>query len=496
MNIFFRTDASLQIGIGHMMRCLTLAGELERRGSDISFICREENGSLIELIKEKKFRVCSLSVDTDTVSEKESIQKILRNQPKPPDWLIIDHYEIDSKWESSIRNLVRKIMVIDDLVDRKHDCDLLLNQNYNNTPDLYKRLLPEKCVQLLGPEYALLRPQFSKARENVRQHTREVKRILVFLGGADKDNHTSRILRAIKALNVDNIDVDVVIGVSNPHRNEIEKLASGMLNTECYYNVNNMAEMMVVSDLAIGAGGTSIWERCCLALPSMVMSVAENQTEISWQLSNDGYILYLGNSDVVAEQDIANDLNFMLRHPEIVRRFSLKAKKLTDGKGAKRVCDYLFNITKPVHLRYAGSEDCKRVYEWRNHPETREYCFDSSPLVWENHKNWFSEALSSSQTELLIGESSSGPAGVVRYDLSNNKAVVSIHVSHEFKNQGIGSIMLELGNSWITKNYPEVEQITADIIVKNIPSIKAFTRAGFEKDYLAYKFDCRNRSND
>ncbi len=496
MNIFFRSDASLQIGTGHIIRCLTLAEELKKRGSEISFICREEKGNLIESIRKKNFKVYPLPAETGTGSEMALIQTILTDQAETPEWLIIDHYDIHSSWESSVRNLVKKIMVIDDLADRRHDCDLLLDQNYNGNPDRYHQLVPDACTRLSGPAYALLQPQFGKARENLKQRTGIVKRIFVFLGGADINNHTSKILRAIKKLDTNNITVDVVIGLSNPNREEIEQLASGLHNAKCHYNVNNMAELMADSDLAIGAGGTTTWERCCLALPSMVMSIADNQTEIAEQLSNEGYILYIGNSDVITEEDIINKLKFMLGHPEIVRSLSLKAKQLTDGKGTERVCSYLYNSSESVRLRPAESEDCRRVFEWRNHPKTRESCFDPSPLQWESHEKWFLNALSVPEVILLIGENSNGPAGVLRYDLKADKATVSIYLVPGLKNKGIGTSMLKLGSSWIKDKHPEIEQIIAEIKTGNAPSIKSFTKAGFSKDHLAFTFNLGNKTHD
>jgi UDP-2,4-diacetamido-2,4,6-trideoxy-beta-L-altropyranose hydrolase len=337
MNIVFRADASVDIGTGHIYRCLTLAEELKNRGADISFICREEKGGLIDFIRNKGYRVYCLPVCIDSEEELRLTNAILKGKGKVFQWLVVDHYEIDIKWESLIRPLVKKIMVIDDLANRRHDCDLLLDQNYNKNVSRYNGLVPEHCIQLLGPEYALLRPQFREARENFKRENNEVKRVLVFMGGADPTNETGKVLKAAKLLNRDNIAVDVVIGASNPFRNEIKIMAKQMSNVACYFDVNNMAEMMSFADISIGASGTSTWERCCIGLPSIVMVLAANQKEIAEELEREGVVVNLGWHEDVTEMDIGDAVQNLLADLDKRRNMGLKDKMMVDGNGVIRV---------------------------------------------------------------------------------------------------------------------------------------------------------------
>lgn len=336
MNVFFRTDSAVNIGTGHVVRCLTLADELRANGTEISFICREDTGNIIEAIEKKGYRVYRLPSNIDIKRDCELTKAIINNQKEATDWLIVDHYDIDISYESSLRDHAKKIMVIDDLANRRHDCDILLDQNYSRKGSRYNGLVPEHCIQLLGPEYALLRPQFREARENLKKESGEVKRILVFMGGADPTNETGKALKALVLLNRHDISVDVVIGSSNPFKNGLEILIKQMPNTTCYFNVSNMAELLTSADLAIGASGTSTWERCCLGLPSIVTILADNQKEIAEELEREGVVVNLGWHEDVTKMDIRDAVENLLADSEKRNKMSFKSMQLVDGAGAGR----------------------------------------------------------------------------------------------------------------------------------------------------------------
>lgn len=337
MNIVIRVDASNSIGTGHIMRCLTLADELSKQGAAISLICREEPGNMINYIEKRGYEVHPIPAGIDLETDVKFSKGYLEKHYEIIDWLVVDHYELDARWESYMHSTARKIMVIDDLADRTHDCDILLDQNYNETHNCYQRLVPNTCTQLLGPKYALLRPQFSKAREKLRNRTGEVKRILVFMGGADPTNQTCKVLRAIKKLNNPDIAVDTVIGASNKHREKIESLASNMSNTICHYNVENMSELMAVADLSIGASGTTSWERCCVGLPSLVITIANNQIDIAENLAKSGIVINLGWFEDVKQSDIKSALENLLDKPDIIRQMSIDGMRMVDALGTERV---------------------------------------------------------------------------------------------------------------------------------------------------------------
>lgn len=344
MKIVFRTDSSMDIGTGHVMRCLTLADELMERGADLSFVCRKAPGNLIQHIEDKGYRVYPLPPDIDLSVDRDLTQKILQKQTELIDWLIIDHYEIDILWESYLRKYVKKIMVIDDLANRYHDCDILLDQNISVKGNRYNGFVPLHCLKLLGPEYALLMQEFAQARMSLKERAEEVKRILVTMGGVDHENQTAKVLKGIKMLGRNDISVDVILGASNPNRSKIEEMISEMQNAKCFNNVKNMADFMVKADIAIGASGSTTWERCCLGLPSIVMVLADNQKDIAEELEKEGVVVNLGWHEDVTEMDIKNAVENLLADSDKRGKMNLKGKEMVDGIGIKKVVEKIIEV--------------------------------------------------------------------------------------------------------------------------------------------------------
>ncbi len=369
MKVFIRADVSTQIGTGHIMRCLTLAGDLKQLGMEVSFISRVLPGDLNDFVEDKGFIVHRLYGEVDSVmgywewlgqnwlEDAEKTKEIILNQAevqsdignvntenerlkKEPllteslfnkssqiveevfsksdtimEWdsninLIVDSYALDYKWEKFLRPYINKIMVIDDLANRTHDCDLLLDQNYyRELEHRYDGLVPSTCRKLLGPEYALLRPEFHQAKKTLRKRDGKIRRILVFFGGSDPTNETKKALQAIKLLNRPEIAVDVVVGAANPHREEIKQICNKMPNTTYYCQVEDMAELMAAADLAIGAGGATTWERLYLELPTIAIAVAENQVETLEALGETGLVKFLGRTGTFSYNKIKEEIN-------------------------------------------------------------------------------------------------------------------------------------------------------------------------------------------
>ena len=304
--IIFRVDSSMQIGSGHLMRCLSLADQLKTK-AEIIFISRNLMGNFNYLIKKNGFICIELCHNNNenklsgyekwlTVGQKEDaeeVKEILNDLSV--DLLVADSYAIDEIWENTIRPYVKKIMVIDDLANRKHDCDILLDQNYYiDMNTRYNGLVNDNCKLLLGPKYALLREEFYREKKNQRQRDGQIKNILVFFGGSDLTNETMKALRALVLLNREDTIVNVVVGGSNQYKNEVKEFCDKYKWMNYYCQIDNMAEMMNLADLAIGAGGTTTWERCFLGLPAIVIAVAENQIKIAEDCDREGFIKYLG----------------------------------------------------------------------------------------------------------------------------------------------------------------------------------------------------------
>ncbi len=354
MRIAIRVDASRKIGTGHFMRCLTLADALKQRGADIRFISRHMPEHLRDMLNAKGYDFASLNSipgeeATDdlthahwlgisqSVDAQDTVQAL---SDQAWDWLIVDHYALDARWEKALRNLARRILVIDDIADRRHDCDALLDQNfYTNMESRYIGKVPAHCQLLLGPRYALLREEFRQLREQAKPRIGPVKRILIFFGGVDAGNYTGRAIEALANIGMPDLHVDVVIGAQHPGREQIESACAGY-GFVCHVQTNRMAELMAAADLALGAGGSATWERCCLGLPGIVFAVAENQQQASKDLANHG-ATYLGKSEMFFAE-IERAVTHLLASDRL-HKMSVTAACLADGQGTIRLRDALFS---------------------------------------------------------------------------------------------------------------------------------------------------------
>lgn len=342
MRVAIRADASVQIGSGHVIRSLTLAQVLQSRGTIVSFVCRELPGHLCDYLESHGYATARLPHEPLSVSSEQDASETMTSiGALELDWIIVDHYDLDKRWESEMRRHAAKVMVIDDLANRGHDCDLLLDQNFFT--DAKQRYIPHvanNCPQLLGPCFALLRPQFATARATLRERDGSVKRVLVYFGGSDPSEETAKTLRAMQGY-ASSLEVDVIIGTHNVQKGVIERLVEGFARGRCFSYVENMAELMSEADLFVGTAGSSTWERCCLGLPSLVITNAENQIEPIANLAAHGVLLHAGHAAQLTEKQLGELLAGLIADAGTLRSFSAKSMELVDGKGAERCADRL-----------------------------------------------------------------------------------------------------------------------------------------------------------
>lgn len=353
MKVLIRSDSSIEIGSGHLMRCLTLADQLRAEGADVVFACRDLPGGLFELLEGHGYRYVSLSfdevgADIQYCDAKATITAATALYSGGFDWLVVDHYGLDVAWERMLRPHARRLMVIDDLANREHDCDLLLDQNYyRDLKQRYQGLVPAQCITLLGPAYVLLRPEFICARRRLRQRDGTVSRILVFFGGSDATNQTQKVLDALRILSRPDILIDVVVGINNPHQHEIKATCNELPNVAYHCQTSNMAELIRVADIAIGAGGATTWERCALGLPTLTVVFADNQLQTTLDLDELGATLFLGWADRVTSAQFAYSIESLVKNPRLLLELSERASLLMkDWLGARAVIDAMNTITK------------------------------------------------------------------------------------------------------------------------------------------------------
>lgn len=357
MDVILRTDASLEIGTGHVMRCLTLAQALTARGARCRFVSRIQQGHMIDAVRAAGFDVLALpepSADwapcgdgsnhavwlgADLATDADQTLALLDGDVA--DWLVVDHYGIDARWETKMRRVGRKLLAIDDLADRPHDCDLLLDHTLNREAEQYAPILPVGCEMLAGSRFALLRPEFAAERPLSLQRRRgtHIRRLLITMGGVDLHDITSRVLLALDACDLPyGVEVDVVLGRQAPRQQRVREAARDRpFAVRVHVGVDAMARLMADCDLAIGAAGTTALERCCLGLPAIALILAPNQREGALALRAAGAAVVIESDDRL-EQALASAWR-NIAAPGVLARMSAAAATLCDGRGAEIVAD-------------------------------------------------------------------------------------------------------------------------------------------------------------
>ena len=485
LNVCIRADASVRLGTGHLMRCLALAQVLRRQGARITFLMHEVPAQLAEMLQHQEIALRRLGESgadhdaPDAVWETDARRTAAAlAEADSPDWLVIDHYSLDDRWERFVRRPGLRLLVIDDLARRRHDCDALLNQNLLAEVDSrYGALLPKDCRLLAGPRFALLREEFSAARKTLRREYARADHLLISMGGTDPDGVCLKVLETVDAMRLDTPQITAIVGVASPNRDVIEQRYAGRKGFRVVRQAADMARLMAQADLAVGAGGTSIWERACVGLPAIVVPVAENQMEVSSTAAQAG-ICQLLRPTGVADGQLATMLEALRGNAGMRRTLSDAGLQVVDGEGARRVARIM--LQKPLRVRPARSDDAERIYRWRNAEQIRRHAHDPRPFSLEEHQQWFRESLANADRVLLIGESDDGPLGVLRYDITQDVATVSIYLDPARLGLGYGSSLLTCAEQWLRRFRPAVGRVRAEIRPENARSRGAFANAGFQ----------------
>ena len=477
------------------MRCLSLAGSLKEKGAEVSFICREHQGNMCEFIQEQGFSVTRLLAPAEGFrveatpmhadwlgvtwqEDAAEVSAVIESNPKP-DWLVVDHYSIDHRWEQTLRPLVASIMVVDDLADRIHDCDLVLDQNYFENPEKrYAGLVPEDCTKLLGPKYALLRPEFRTARAFSKIRGGGIGRILVYFGGSDPHNLTGMCLEALSCSKLKHLLVDVVVGYHNPYLEKLHKQVKVRPNSRLYVQPSGFVEMMLRADLFVGAGGSTSWERLCLNLPSVVITTGIDEIPLTLELSELGFVSWIGRAEDASEKKIwAAVLSEISRsHDKSPSPDSI----FVDGLGALRVAEALFpSLEQELSLRPARISDAATYSSWANDPITRKQSFDQQLILWENHETWFDKKIRSDASYIWVMKTPERlPVGQIRFDVNNDIADIDYSLDPLVRGRGWGKKLLSEGINAF-KDHCEGKPVRGRVKEDNLLSCRVFQRLGF-----------------
>ncbi len=508
MLVVFRCDASIQIGSGHVMRCLTLADSLSEQGVNCYFITRFHEGNIADYIEQRGYETHRLplkeqnidgvhiepidyqhwlgtNIHTDANETLNIVKKISAN---PIDWIIVDHYALDKVWEQILHPYCKQMMVIDDLANRAHVCDLLLDQTLGRSKKDYKNLTSTRCTLLTGSQYALLRPEFVQLRKHnsKRRKTLKLKKLLITLGGVDKDNITECILNNLQdCILPQDCRIVIVMGEHAPWIEAVKKQAAQMKwQTDVLVNIENMAQLMTESDLCIGAAGTTAIERCCLGLPTLLIVAADNQIKTAEKLEKYGAVINLGRTDCDYMKNLHSSLKSLIDDRSRYNSLVENCFNITDGNGIYRVAQRISPATlkteEEVYLRLVNEDDARMLYEWQSNNTTRQYSRNTETPTWDEHAIWFESKIADTKCVFYIIICNSKPAGYIRLDQLESKELefeISIAIAPSMRSRGLGKIAINL-LKYIHRN----ESLIATVLEDNKVSHRLFQKTGFKFD--------------
>ena len=501
MKVAFRLDASEQIGTGHFFRCLTIANRLQQKGASSRFVSYPLPQSLIDLLEQLGHEYYELfasiedkkdSPDTMIAhhhwipsSQQIDAQKTIQSLAGLTwDYMIVDHYALSSEWESALKPYVNKILVIDDLADRQHDCDFLVDQNYYaDYKTRYQTKVSPHCQLLLGPQYALLRDDFLETTRNRDSFSPNVKEILVFMGGVDAGNYTIKVLNALLLSELNTCSIHVVIGQSHPDVQGIQEFCR-LHGFFCHVQTKNMANLMKSADMAIGAGGISVWERAYFGLPTITIELAENQRKQLSDAAIQGLVYCPDLNKDQWELDLADHIRSLIHNPYLREHISKMCQQSVDGQGVTRVVD---KLTQTIQVRKATLNDLDLLFTWRNHPKIRSVSKNPELISYEEHSAWFKKAIGAEHYTILVASFQTGQdIGVIRFHQQGTYAEISIYLDPEMLHQGIGAELLRLGEKWMLDNCSWLTEFRATVLGENMASHRLFQKAAYSKDETIY----------
>lgn len=488
MRIAIRVDAGPLIGGGHAMRCLTLADVLAARGAEVTFITAAMPEPLCHRIVSSGHQFTRIPPLAELQREGDEwheppLDRMVQvvdatatgTASGPVEWMIVDHYLLDARWHSTARNFAQKLLVIDDLANRPYDCDLLLDQTFGRRAPDYAGLIPPMARLLAGPNFALLRPEFEQERGaafNRRKEGMAIDRILISIGMSDVSTSTPKILDQVLAT-APQCQIDVVLGPVSPCLQRLRTLAKQNANLNLHVDTREMARLTRDADLAIGAGGTAGLERCCLGLPAIILTLAENQRPNATALAGAGAAIAVDRANAIGPA-----LRRLLERPDQLAQMSAAAFPIADGCGADRVASAVYGDEQgrsdAVELRPATHADMDDLWLWRNDPVTREQSRKADPVSWKSHVRWVSAALADPAHKIFIGERRGMPVGNVGFHQVEGNTEASIVVAPPERGKGVGYAMLRAACT------QQRGEIFAAVRVANKASRRLFESCGFE----------------
>ena len=467
MKLLVRADASPRIGTGHVMRCLSLVQGLRPSDGAAMLVAAEITAALEPRLQFANVGLTRLNVKAGSPADAEQTVKIAREINAS--WIVVDGYQFGAEYQRQLKDAGFRVLFADDYGHAKnYSADLVLNQNLHANAGAYVQREAGTRL-LLGNRYTLLRREFQKLKDGPRKIPARASRVLVTLGGADPDNVTSKIIKALSTL--PGVEAVVVVGGSNSHLPELRTLiAHSPTPIELVVDAQNMPTLMQHADVAIAAGGTTSWELAFMGLPTLMLVLADNQREVA-----DG----LSAAQVVRKtkpETIAKDLAELLADAGARKRMSERGRQLVDGLGASRVVTAM--RAGELTVRRVQPDDCRQIWEWSNDPEVRAVSLSKDSIPWETHVKWFSARVNSPTCFFYVGSDHETLIGQIRFDLKDAEATLSISLSKEARGHGYGPALIVRGSQQLFAD-SDATLIRAYVNPENTVSLRAFEKAGY-----------------
>lgn len=474
MRVIFRADASRDIGSGHVRRCIALAQALEQCDARISFAFRKGTLETVPELAPSSWRLVELSAGSaDELGARSG----------SCDLLVLDSYGIGHGYERACRGFARRIAVIDDLANRSHDCDVLVDQTLGRAAADYAPLVPPHCRLLLGTRYAILGESYRHLRDRAlqRRDTDAPGRVLVSFGAIDLHGMTERALCALGEIE-ERLEIAVALGVSSPNADRVAAMTRHFPHpVRLHFDLFGLAEEMTDADIAIGAGGTSSWERCCLGLPAVVVAVADNQIgNVNGVAEAGAAVCFLGPDEATSDA-IGHAVRRLIVDGDARRAMARAAARLCDGWGCARIRaavapDVRARDGREVSLQPAEWQDRDLMLEWQSTPGVRSFARNPAVPSRQEHETWLKQKLDDPGCLFSVILHGGEPAGILRFDRRGGADVyeISILVAPQKQRCGIGLAALRLGRRLL----PQAE-IVACVHRDNVVSKRMFEAAGF-----------------
>lgn len=468
------------VGAGHVMRCLALAQEWTRQGGQAVFGLAHIDSPLPNRIRAEGFQIAAFNLpmgETGAPNELAALASRIRAS-----WVALDGYPFGFEYQSAIRASEIRLLCIDDGgMQRAALGDIIVDQNLDASKEDYASRKKGSKL-LLGPQFLLLRREFRDHARPLRASATRAKRVLVTMGAGSNPVPFRKVMEALCLLSSGECEA-LVLAAGDPKIAEIvaETTRKASIAIRVEREFANTWQVMQWAEVAVSGAGTTTWELAFLGIPTLLVSIAENQVGLARALAKNGLVHYLGHYDQISGPQVAQELVRLLNDQNLRGQMSSRAMEVIDERGAERVVNAM--RARMISLRHAKPGDAKLVWQWANDRETRSASFESDSIPWPDHEKWYASKLSARNSPFYIATDpmKSTPVGLARFELQGDTAIISVNVAPDFRRKGFGVELIRVATRQFAETAP-IYRIEAYVKPENERSIHAFTQAGYTKE--------------